>query len=924
MGRAKKARKERELQRGKQRALERLLMSLRTFVPGTSVLFAFLIAVPFKSGFVKMSILDQRVYYATFVLSAIATALLIAPSVQQRVHWQIRKNFGSRTVPLNVLLMTANIGTLLMGLVIVLSVYLISDFILSFPVATTVMIVTAVFAATCWYLLPLMVERRHRFKADDAVTPLRPDPAATAGEAGDGRSKKTDGDRAEDDLEERQQLALRHLLQGLRTSIPAAGIMFAFMLTLPFQSNFALVTQSHNSVAFYATFITAAFAIVLMTAPSVQERAHWLWYKNFGARLLALDVALWSANVGTALLGLSIVGGVYLVSDVLFGPAASVPTAVGVAVVLLIGWAVLPIRIARRREPEFADAAASLNPPLLDDPAGRGPSASAVETHTREMSEQELENHQQMALQRLLEGLRTFVPGTTVIFAFLLALPFQSGFSEIGAKDIGVFYVSFVAAAFATVFLVAPSAHERSHWMRRRNFGTRTLALDFALWTAHIGTVLMGITVMAAVYLVTSVVFRNNTLELAVVVAVGATTVATWLTLPLWIEGRRNPGFRDAVTPLRAPPPSAVPASTDTSTKHGPGTKSQPSLEVSQQLALRQLLAGLRTFLPAAGIMFAFLLALPFQSGFAKISMADNIVFYVTFISSALAMILLVAPSAQERIHWARWGSFSSHSLALDVALWSANAGTVLASVTIAASVYLVSSVVYDLPVAIVASCGLVAVALFIWTWLPSWLEKRRASELSDTATPIRPDPLVASGAPTATHVATAHMTPHFKRGRRKAAKLEDKQQRALQQLNEGLQTFIPATTVLFAFFVSLTSQSRFDKVASHTVAFFIAFTTSAFATIMLTAPTVHERIHWLRFGNFGARTLALGMALAIANIGTLLMGIAISASVYLVTAVMFGVSSAIAALSGTALVAISSWLTIPTWIEWRREGHAA
>lgn len=161
------------LERDKQQALERLLMSLRTFVPGTSVLFAFLIAVPFKSGFANVDVSTVRVFYATFVLSAVATALLIAPSVQQRVHWQSRKNFESRDLPVGVALVTANIGTLLMGVVIVLSVYLIAKVVLSFSMAVTVVVVACVFAVTCWYVLPLVVERRRRFDADDSVTPRR-------------------------------------------------------------------------------------------------------------------------------------------------------------------------------------------------------------------------------------------------------------------------------------------------------------------------------------------------------------------------------------------------------------------------------------------------------------------------------------------------------------------------------------------------------------------------------------------------------------------------------------------------------------------------------------------------------------------------------------------------------------------------------
>ncbi len=701
--------------------------------------------------------------------------------------------------------------------------------------------------------------------------------------------------------------------------------MFAFLLTLPFQSNFLRTVTIHDMVAFYVTFIASALAMVLMTAPSVQERVHWLRYKNFGVRLFGFDVALLSANIGTALLGVSVVGGVYLVSYALFGLAASVPASIGTAAVLVIGWAVLPIWVGRRSVPEIANVAMSPRSQVGGTSDRDRPSpafqANLGEANLCEKSEQQPEENQRLALRRLLEGLRTFVPGTTVIFAFLLALPFQAGFDNVGTANMALFYVSFVASAFATVFLVAPSVHERVHWTRRRNFDTSTLPLDLALWTANIGTLLMSITIIAAVYLVTNVVFKDVGLDVAVFIVIAATTFVAWLALPLWIEGRRDLGLADTVTSPQAPPRTTTPSPGDQPTTRSPDAGLSADLEESQQLALRRLLAGLRTFLPAAGIMFAFLLALPFQSGFAKISLGDDIVYYVTFISSALAIILLVAPSVQERIHWWRWGSFSSRSLALDVALRSANIGTVLIGVTIVAGTYLVSSVVYGVLVAIPAFCSLALAAIFVWIWLPSRLEKRRDAEFSATATSSRPVSPAMSATSGTAHVAAALLTTHVDLP---VAELEDEQQRALQQLHEGLQAFIPAMAVLFAFFVSLVSQSRFDKVAAHTVAFFVAFTASAAATIMLTAPTVHQHVHWLRFGNFGARTLSLGMALSIANIGTLLMGVAVSASVYLVTAVMFAASFAAGALGGTALVAIFSWVVIPTWVESRREGRSA
>src|SRR4026209_2305900 len=76
----------------------------------------------------------------------------------------------------------------------------------------------------------------------------------------------------------------------------------------------------------------------------------------------------------------------------------------------------------------------------------------------RTEEEQERLNRQ---LTELLNELRVAMPGVQVLFAFLLAVPFQQRFEMVNAFQRDVYLVTLLAAATATAFLVAPSAYHR-------------------------------------------------------------------------------------------------------------------------------------------------------------------------------------------------------------------------------------------------------------------------------------------------------------------------------------------------------------------------------------------------------------------------------------------------------------------------------
>ena len=70
-------------------------------------------------------------------------------------------------------------------------------------------------------------------------------------------------------------------------------------------------------------------------------------------------------------------------------------------------------------------------------------------------------------LIELLNELRVALPGVQMLFGFLLALPFSVGFEHTSAVDRRAYFVSFLAAAAASVLLIAPSAYHRLTWRQR-------------------------------------------------------------------------------------------------------------------------------------------------------------------------------------------------------------------------------------------------------------------------------------------------------------------------------------------------------------------------------------------------------------------------------------------------------------------------
>jgi Family of unknown function (DUF6328) len=135
------------------RELIELLNELRVVLPGVQVLFAFLLTVPFTNQFQRVTHEQELVFFVTFLLTTIATILLISPSAYHRVRWRQKdKEQMLRTANRLAISGLAFLAAALTG-----AVYLVTD--LLFASAAVVYLVTAAAAALVfwfWYGLALM------------------------------------------------------------------------------------------------------------------------------------------------------------------------------------------------------------------------------------------------------------------------------------------------------------------------------------------------------------------------------------------------------------------------------------------------------------------------------------------------------------------------------------------------------------------------------------------------------------------------------------------------------------------------------------------------------------------------------------------------------------------------------------------------
>jgi hypothetical protein len=146
--------------------------------------------------------------------------------------------------------------------------------------------------------------------------------------------EETEGERLDRNLGE--------LLQELRVALPGVQVLFAFLLTVPFQGGFEDITPFQEKVYFICLLLTAISAMLLIS-PTAYHR---LTFRQQQKKQLVF-IANRLSIAGLATLALAMTLAVLLVTDLLFSALfAGVVAGIAAGLFVLL-WFVMPLLRSR-------------------------------------------------------------------------------------------------------------------------------------------------------------------------------------------------------------------------------------------------------------------------------------------------------------------------------------------------------------------------------------------------------------------------------------------------------------------------------------------------------------------------------------------------------------------------------------------------
>lgn len=124
-----------------------------------------------------------------------------------------------------------------------------------------------------------------------------------------------------------------------------------------------------------------------------------------------------------------------------------------------------------------------------------------------------------------------------------------------------------------------------------------------------------------------------------------------------------------------------------------------------------ELLEELRSLIPGADVLFGFLLAIRFTQQFSDLTSLQKYVYYATLLTVAVAIVLLLAPAAYHRIRFRE----GDKEVMLRKGNREAIAGTAAIATAITGVLFLVTDLIFSIPVAVVVAVAFFA--LTAWRW---------------------------------------------------------------------------------------------------------------------------------------------------------------------------------------------------------------
>jgi len=136
---------------------------------------------------------------------------------------------------------------------------------------------------------------------------------------------------------------------------------------------------------------------------------------------------------------------------------------------------------------------------------------------------QERRNRQ---LGELLQELRVAMPGVQILFAFLLAVPFNQRFDETTTFQRDVYLIVLLCTAVAAAFFIAPTAYHRIMFEQ----GDKRRLIRLSTGMAVVGLAALALAMSGAILLVTDFLFDRTTAWILFAASLGV-FVTLWFVL---------------------------------------------------------------------------------------------------------------------------------------------------------------------------------------------------------------------------------------------------------------------------------------------------------------------------------------------------------------------------------------------------------
>jgi predicted membrane channel-forming protein YqfA (hemolysin III family) len=140
-----------DLREKRDQELIELLNEARVALSGASVLFGFLLIVPFSARWDRTTDVQRTAYVVAFLSTLLAVLALMMPTAYHRLRWRER----NKERMLRVSHLGAFAGVVCLAVAMVAAVYLVIDTVVSTPWAIAATSVAGAAFALVWFALPL-------------------------------------------------------------------------------------------------------------------------------------------------------------------------------------------------------------------------------------------------------------------------------------------------------------------------------------------------------------------------------------------------------------------------------------------------------------------------------------------------------------------------------------------------------------------------------------------------------------------------------------------------------------------------------------------------------------------------------------------------------------------------------------------------